>query len=92
MIRRTKNFAAQTALRDKSINALRRFRRRAFGLIKRGEMIFQNVRNGGVFARPRRFIQRADKKFFQRAVVFFLGRELDGITFRLLQDQQRDLK
>jgi hypothetical protein len=40
-------------LRDKRVNALRRFRGRAFGLIKRGKMIFEHVRDGLVLVCPR---------------------------------------
>ncbi len=65
IIRRAKNDAAQAALRDERVNALRRFRRRAFGLVKRGEMIFENVRDGFVLARPRRIVQRADEKLLR---------------------------
>ena len=73
IIRRAENDAAQAALRDERVNALRRLRRRALGLVKRGEMIFENVRDGFVLARPRRIVQRADKKLRCRAVGFFLA-------------------
>ena len=62
MVRRAEDDAAQAALRDERVNALRRLRRRAFGLVKRGEMIFEHVRDGFVLARPRRIVERADKQ------------------------------
>ena len=65
IIRRAKDRAAQAALRDERINALGRLRRRAFSLIKRGEMIFENMRDGFFIARPRRIIERAHEKWLR---------------------------
>ena len=53
IIRRAENDTAHAALRDERINALGRFRRGAFSLVKRGEMIFEDVRDSIFFARPR---------------------------------------
>ena len=93
MVRRAKHHPAQAALRDKRVDALRRLGRRAFGLIKRGEMIFEDMRDGLVLARPRGFVERADEQRLRHgAVRLFLNREPDGIAFRLLQNQQRNLE
>ena len=93
MVRRAENHAAHAALRDKRVCALGRFDGRALGLVKRGEMIFQNVRHRLVLAQPRRVVERANKqRLGNRAIGLFLHAQPDGITFRLLQNDLRDLE
>jgi len=59
---------------------------RAFGLVKRGEMNLEHVRDGLVLAQPRRVVERAgEQRLFDRAIGVFLNRELDGVTLRLRQ-------
>ena len=55
-------------------------------------MSLQRVRHGFLFVRPRRVIEGADKNLFHGAIGLLLGAELDGVTFRLFQDQQGDLE
>ena len=79
--------------RDERVSALRRLDGRALGLVKRGEMIFQDVRDGFVLAQPRRLVQRANKQRLRDcAVGLFLDGELDGIALRLLQNQPRNVE
>ena len=85
MVRRAEDDAAHAALRDKGVSALRRLDSRALGLIERGEMIFQDVRDSFVFAQPRRLVERTNKQRLRDcAVGFLLDVQPDGITFRLL--------
>jgi len=85
IIRRTENDAAHAALRHKGVFALRRFGGRAFGLVKRGEMILEHVRHRFVLAQPRGVVQRAkEQRLFDRAIGVFLHSKLDGVTLRLL--------
>ena len=93
MIRRAENDTAQTTLRHKRVRALGRLGGRAFGLVERGEMFQQHMRDDLLLAQPQRFIQRANKQRLHRlAPGILLHRKPDRVTLRLLQNQPRDVK
>ena len=93
VVRRPENLAAHAALRHKSVFALGRFGGRAFGLVKRGKMNLEHVRDRLVLAQPRRVIERAgEQRLYDRAIGVFLHPELDGVTLRLRQNNLRNLE
>jgi len=93
VVRRTENHPADAALRDKSVFALRRLGRRALGLVKRLEMVFQHMLDRFVFGQPQRVIERAgEQRLSDLAVRFLLHAERDRVALGFLQNQPGDVE
>jgi len=93
MIGRAENHAAQAALGNEGVNTLGRFGRRALGGVEGGEMILENVGHGLLFAEPGGVIQGSgEQRLFGRAIGVFANAQLNGVAFRLVQDELGNLE
>ncbi len=56
-------------------------------------MIFKNVRDGFIFGKPGRIVERTnEKRLDSGAIGLFLDGKTDGVTLRLLQNEMGDLE